>query len=320
MAATYWAPVTARPISAVAQVPASTPSGVTGVADQLADAVELAGGPGPEAGEEVADHLGRRQRGRVRLLHPVAEGGQVRCAPARRPRRPRGRSAPSRRAASATHPMRSDPGSAPTSVGEGAGRAEAAQYGSPTAGPATASRSVATSRTDRVTASRATSPPHASPTSGPIGTRPRPGLSPTRPQALAGMRIEPPAVAGVAHGDHAGGDGRGRPAARPAGGAGRVPRVVGRAVGLGLGRRDEPQLRGVGLADDDQPRGAEPPDQRVVRRRHVARVAQRPAALVEREPGGGAVEVLQHERHAPERAVGEVALGVGQGLRRSSGG
>lgn len=35
-------------------------------------------------------------------------------------------------------------------------------------------------------------PGHSSPMSGPRVTRPREGFSPTRPQALAGMRIEPP--------------------------------------------------------------------------------------------------------------------------------
>src|SRR4026208_2433869 len=35
-------------------------------------------------------------------------------------------------------------------------------------------------------------PAHASPVSGPSDTRPRVGLSPKRPHALDGMRIEPP--------------------------------------------------------------------------------------------------------------------------------
>ena len=48
------------------------------------------------------------------------------------------------------------------------------------------------SRTLRVTARRATSPPHDSPTSGPTEWRPREGLSPTSPHSLAGMRMEPP--------------------------------------------------------------------------------------------------------------------------------
>ena len=37
-----------------------------------------------------------------------------------------------------------------------------------------------------------TLPAHPSPASGPWLTRPRVGLSPTRPHSLAGMRIEPP--------------------------------------------------------------------------------------------------------------------------------
>jgi hypothetical protein len=50
----------------------------------------------------------------------------------------------------------------------------------------------AVSRTERLTASCTDMPPQPSATSGHIGTRPRLGLSPTRPHSLAGMRIEPP--------------------------------------------------------------------------------------------------------------------------------
>src|SRR5207249_2386238 len=67
-----------------------------------------------------------------------------------------------------------------------------AKYGSPGIGPATASSSAAVSRTERVTTCSATAPAHPSPASGPSDVRPRVGFSPTRPQALAGMRIEPP--------------------------------------------------------------------------------------------------------------------------------
>ena len=54
------------------------------------------------------------------------------------------------------------------------------------------SRKTAVSRTVRLTEPSTESPPTPSPRSGPNELRPRDGLSPTRPQTLAGMRIEPP--------------------------------------------------------------------------------------------------------------------------------
>src|SRR6202040_218351 len=50
----------------------------------------------------------------------------------------------------------------------------------------------AESRTLRLTTSPADNPPHPSPASGAIDTRPRDGLSPNRPHCAAGIRIEPP--------------------------------------------------------------------------------------------------------------------------------
>ena len=87
--------------------------------------------------------------------------------------------------------MRSLPGSAPTSSvygREGGG----ATYGSPGAGPWTASRIAAVSRTDFDTTSSTVRPDMLSPMIGPSEMRCRVGLSPTRPHSLAGMRIEPP--------------------------------------------------------------------------------------------------------------------------------
>jgi hypothetical protein len=55
-----------------------------------------------------------------------------------------------------------------------------------------ASRTAALSRTVRETTPSIVAPAHDSPTSGPWLTRARVGLSPTSPQALAGMRIDPP--------------------------------------------------------------------------------------------------------------------------------
>src|SRR3954447_1918597 len=50
----------------------------------------------------------------------------------------------------------------------------------------------AESRTLRLTTCPADSPPHPSPASGAIDTRPRDGLSPNKPHCAAGIRIEPP--------------------------------------------------------------------------------------------------------------------------------
>src|SRR6202021_836467 len=50
----------------------------------------------------------------------------------------------------------------------------------------------AASRTLRATDPSIVLPAHASPVTGPWLTRPRVGLSPTRPHSLAGMRMEPP--------------------------------------------------------------------------------------------------------------------------------
>src|SRR6201989_863615 len=54
------------------------------------------------------------------------------------------------------------------------------------------SSTAAVSRTVRVTTPSIVDPIHDSPLSGPWLTRPRLGLSPTRPHSLAGMRIDPP--------------------------------------------------------------------------------------------------------------------------------
>src|SRR6516225_10727927 len=67
-----------------------------------------------------------------------------------------------------------------------------AAYGSPGPGPAVQSSIRAESRTLRLTTCPADRPPHPSPASGAIDTRPRDGFSPKRPHCAAGMRIEPP--------------------------------------------------------------------------------------------------------------------------------
>src|SRR5205807_6121690 len=58
--------------------------------------------------------------------------------------------------------------------------------------PLIASSTAAQSRTERQTTCSIVSPENTSPNSGPSDTRPREGFSPTSPQWLAGMRIDPP--------------------------------------------------------------------------------------------------------------------------------
>ena len=96
-------------------------------------------------------------------------------------------------------PMRNAPGFAPTSAANGR-TGGAAAYGSPGRKPEMASSAAALSRTERLTTCRTTSPAHPSPSSGPSDTRPRVGLRPNRPHALAGMRIEPPPSPACANG------------------------------------------------------------------------------------------------------------------------
>ena len=67
-----------------------------------------------------------------------------------------------------------------------------AQCGSPGSGPAMMSSSAAASATVQAIGPITPSPGPTSPPSGPLLTRPRLGLSPNRPQLLAGIRIEPP--------------------------------------------------------------------------------------------------------------------------------
>src|SRR6516164_205231 len=67
-----------------------------------------------------------------------------------------------------------------------------AAYGSPGSGPAVQSSIRAESRTPRLTTCPVDSPPHPSPASGAMDTRPRDGLSPNKPHGAGGSRIEPP--------------------------------------------------------------------------------------------------------------------------------
>ena len=139
--------------------------------------------------------------------------------------------------------------------------------------------------------------------SGPVGVRSRVGFR--ADQAVAARRDadRAAAVVGVRDRDDAGGDRRRRAAARSAGAAPAHPGIVNRAVEDGLGGGVVAELGRLGGADQDQAGAAEARHQLgVVREDDAAREA---AAEVERDPGGVADQLLDHERHAAERPVGD---------------
>ena len=85
------------------------------------------------------------------------------------------------------------------------------------------------------------------------------------------------------------------------------------AVGVGLGGAHQGQLGHVRATEGDQPARSEGERQLVVGGRPPLRVAQRPHALVVRLAGLLAADVLEQERHAAERTVGEWAAGFPPG-------
>ena len=137
------------------------------------------------------------------------------------------------------------------------------------------------------------------------------------PVTWAGWRIEPPVSEPSASGASNGGDGRGRAAARAAGDAVEVPRVVGRTVRGVLGRRAHRELVHVRLAERHETGGARARDDRRVERRHVALEDLRSAR---RGHVGRDEHVLDRERHAGDGAEllagGAAAVDVGRDIER----
>jgi len=111
------------------------------------------------------------------------------------------------------------------------------------------------------------------------------------------------AVAGVAERDHPGRHRRRRATRRAAGGPLGVPRVAGGAKSLRLGEGGQAELRRVGLAKDDDPRRLEAAHQFAIVGPGDA--AQRLRAVARRVAGDGGEQVLEQERHACERAIGQ---------------
>ena len=132
----------------------------------------------------------------------------------------------------------------------------------------------------------------------------------------------PAPVVAVRHRHHARGHRRRRPSRRASGSAGGVPGVAGRPMHLGLGDRGQAELRGVGLAEDDQPGAAVPGDDLVVRRGDVAGAGAGRQGVG--QAGDGCAQVLDQERHPGEGALpglsggrlpGAVQVGVDNGIQ-----
>src|SRR5262249_26071942 len=109
----------------------------------------------------------------------------------------------------------------------------------------------AESRTLRLTTCPADSPPHPSPASGAIDTRPRDGLSPNRPHCAAGIRIGPPPSVACATGRPAD-TAAAAPPEEPPGEYSRIPRIVAGAVEPRLGIRVQAELRARAAAHDHE--------------------------------------------------------------------
>jgi len=134
------------------------------------------------------------------------------------------------------------------------------------------------------------------------------GLEAEQPAAGGGEADRAAEAVGVGHGDQAGGDRRGRPAAGAAGGPGEVPGVAGRPEQRGLAGGEQAELGRVGLSEQDQPGAPQPHDQFLV----VAgdQVAEEGRALGEPHPGPLHRQVLEQERHPGEGAAADLPGGV----------
>ena len=97
-----------------------------------------------------------------------------------------------------------------------------------------------------------------------------------------------------------------------------VPRVARGREALRLGGHRGAELRHVGPAQRDE--AGRPELLRQEGRHRHGHVAQRPDAERRRLAGHGAAQVLEQDRHAAERAVGQVARGLRPGLRRTGSG
>ena len=156
-----------------------------------------------------------------------------------------------------------------------------------------------------VTACSAEQPPSPSPAYGRHGVAPARRLEPDQPAARGRRADRAEAVGGVGHRQHARAHRGRRAAARAAGDAREVPRVPRRPVQLRLAGEREPELAGVGAAEDDEAGALEPRRRARCRRPAAGRRRRSASSRVMRHAGERGREVLHEERHAAERPVGQ---------------
>ena len=151
-----------------------------------------------------------------------------------------------------------------------------------------------------------------SPTDGCIGsslTRPRAGLIPTRPVTLAGMRIDPPPSEPWATDARRADTAAAAPPLEPPADRSRSQGVRADLPQLVLGVRGQPELRGRGLAHDDESGGPHPGDEGGVGGRHMVGES---AGTEGAGHTGDLVQVL-HRRHTSEQRGRVRDLTGGQG-------
>ena len=136
------------------------------------------------------------------------------------------------------------------------------------------------------------------------------GLEPDDAAARRGGPDRSEPVAGVRDRQHARAHRGGRAPARSAGDPRQIPGILRRAIELRLAGERQPDLAGIGAAEDDEAGALEPHDVLAVHggRRRVGEEARAARHLHTRER---CREVLQEEGHAPERPLGQA---VGDGL------
>ena len=239
----------------------------------------------------------REQRGGV-----LGGGGALRVRPARR-------SAATSSARPAADPGRGRPP-----------RRTAARAAAPTTGRRSRSRPSTSSSAAASSTVRVSGPLVEKPSSPPYGageTRPRAGLIPNRPQHEAGIRIEPPPSLPVRGGREPGRDRRRGAAARPARRAATCPTGCGTAPFSSDSVTAVIPSSGVFvLPITTKPGVLEPAHDGGVEVGHV--VGER--ARGERRPDPGRlVQVLDRQRHAAERAVGQLAGSSRERLVRADG-
>ena len=310
-ASRYASAVTARPSSACAQVSGSTSSAVERAAGQDGEATQVERGARGEHGAEVHEQREVVERRGVRGLHHVTQrahqrGGVVGRGGARGVdgREAAGRD---RRHHADAQPARFDADFVAVGAQRRWGGVRVAGFGP---GEHVERGGAVADRTGEHVTDDQPGPRLA--VVGAEGDATPRGLEAEEPARARRDADRTAAVAGVGERHHARRN-RGRAAtARSSGRPGEVPRIVRGAVGVRLGRRQQPELGCVRLPDDHASRGAESREEVRVVVGDDPEVAEEPVAEVERFAGERAVEVLDEDRYAAEGPVGRI-VGLGAG-------